>query len=428
MGPVLKLSCLAALLCCAPLWAAEPPALAYPADLPPRDVAVNAIRQAPQAKAAEAMVEAEGENRKRLEAGPYEWTLRASSQRRNVNPTNERFREWSGGIERGFRMPGKAAIDEKLGAQGEAMAKVAFGDALHETSRNLLRSWFLWLREKESAAQWQRQSESLTRQRQITTRRVQLGDAPRLELMQAEAAAAQAQAALEQARLRRQVAEAELNARFPNLPLPKQLDPTEPLPLEEAEWREHLLEHNHELMLARAESEQARLVANRADAERVPDPTLGLHVGSDRGGEERLAGVSISIPLSGSLRSATARRDSALASAAASREAATLARINAEVAGLLANARAAYESWRLAEDAARRIEQSAALMARAYQLGEAGIAELLTAQRQANETRLAANQSRLDALESRYRVYLDSHSLWPVDGEHEDDGQPAPQR
>ena len=34
------------------------------------------------------------------------------------------------------------------------------------------------------------------------------------------------------------------------------------------------------------------------------------------------------------------------------------------------------------------------------------------------EARLAANQSRLDALESRYRVYLDGHGLWPVDGEH----------
>ena len=32
------------------------------------------------------------------------------------------------------------------------------------------------------------------------------------------------------------------------------------------------------LMLARAESEQARLVANRADAERMPDPTLGMEL------------------------------------------------------------------------------------------------------------------------------------------------------
>ncbi len=422
MGPMLKLMPLAALLCSAALQAAEPPPLAYPADLPPREAAVNAIRLAPQAKAAEAMLEAEGENRKRLEAGPYEWTARVGSQRRNVNGVNgapnERYREWSGGIERGIRLPGKAALDEQLGANGEAMAKVALGDTLHETSRSLLRYWFIWLRENEGAAQWQRQSESLARQRQVTARRVQLGDAPRLELMQAEAAAAQAQAALEQARLRRQVAEADLAARFPGLPQPRQVAPSEPLPLEEAEWREHLLEHNHELMLARAESEQARLVANRADAERMPDPTLGVHVGSDKGGEERIAGVSISIPFSGSLRSATARRDAAYASAAASREAATLARINAEVAALLANARAAYESWRRAEDAAQRIEQAAALMARAYQLGEAGITELLTAQRQANEASLAANQSRLDALESRYRVYLDGHGLWPVDGEH----------
>ncbi|HET7775034.1 MAG TPA: TolC family protein, partial [Azospira sp.] len=292
MGPVAKYTCLAALLCSGHLWAVEPPALAYPADLPPREASLNAIRTAPQAQAAEAMVAAEGENRKRLEAGPYEWTARVGSQRRNINGVNgtpnERFREWSAGLERGIRLPGKAAIDEQLGAQGEAMAKVAFGDALHETSRSLLKGWFTWLREKEGAAQWQRQSESLARQRQVTARRVQLGDAPRLELMQAEAAAAQAQAALEQARLRRQVAEADLGARFPGLPLPQQIAPTEPLPLEEAEWREHLLEHNHELMLARAESEQARLVAHRADADRVPDPTLGVHLGSDKGGEERI--------------------------------------------------------------------------------------------------------------------------------------------
>ncbi|GBG02492.1 hypothetical protein AZSI13_18190 [Azospira sp. I13] len=405
------------------LQAAEPPPLAYPADLPPREAAITAIRSAPQARAAESMLAAEGENRKRLEAGPYEWTARVGSQRRNVNGVNgapnERYREWSGGIERGIRLPGKAALDEQLGANGETMAQAALGDALHETGRLLLRTWFLWLREQENAAQWQRQSESLARQRQVTARRVQLGDAPRLELMQAEAAAAQAQAALEQARLRRQVAEVDLAARFPGLPLPRQVAPGEPQPLETLEWREHLLEHNHELMLARAESQQARLVAHRADADRLPDPTLGVHIGSDKGGEERLAGVSISIPFSGTLRSATARRDAAYASAAASREAATLARINAEAAALLASAQAAYESWRLAEEAARRIEQAATLMARAYQLGEAGIAELLTAQRQANDARLAANQSRLDALESRYRVYLDSHGLWPVDGEHE---------
>lgn len=397
----------------------------YPPDLPPQAVAVAAIRNAPQAKAAEAMVAAGSEERRRLEAGPYEWTVRVNSQQRNViQPDNQRYREWQGGIERGFRLPGKASLDSEIGAQGEALAKVAHGDALHETSRTLLQSWFNWRRQGEIARQWQHQADSLAKQQQATLRRVQLGDAPKLELMQAEAATAQAQAALEQARLRQAVAREELAARFPSLTLPEAnaSGPAtpEPSPLEDGAWRERLLEHNHELGLARAESERARLLANRADAERLPDPTLGVHMGSDLGGNERYAGVTLAIPLPGAARTATARRDAALATATASKEAAVRAKVGAEVASLLTSAGAAYESWRRAEEAAQRIEQAAALMARAYRLGEAGIGELLTAQRQANEARLAATQARLDALEARYRVYVDSHLLWPADNDEDE--------
>ena len=220
------------------------------------------------------------------------------------------------------------------------------------------------------------------------------------------------------------MAREELAARFPSLPLPPAdgKGPTnpEPQPLEDGAWRERLLEHNHELGLARAESERARLQASRADAERLPDPTLGVHMGSDLGGNERYAGVTLSIPLPGAARAATARRDAALATATASREAAVRAKVGAEVASLLTSAGAAYESWRRAEEAAQRIEQAAALMARAYRLGEAGIGELLTAQRQANEARLAATQARLDALEARYRVYVDAHLLWPADNDEDE--------
>ena len=38
---------------------------------------------------------------------------------------------------------------------------------------------------------------------------------------------------------------------------------------------------------------------------------------------------------------------------------------------------------------------------------------MLLVQRQANEARLGANAARLDALEARYRLDVDTHKLWP---------------
>lgn len=399
----------------------------YPGELPPPEQAIAAIHQAPEVLGALATIDAEAARRSSLEAGPYEWAVRLGGVQRRVDATDsaaQRYREWSAALERPLRMPGKASLDAAIGAQGVAQAKVGHADAMHETARNLLAAWFNWLRESDTARQWQRQSESLQRQREATARRVALGDGARLELMQAEAAAAQAQAALEQARRRAAVAAAELRSRFPAITLPATPPAAaqpQPLAGDIGEWREHLLKENHELRLARAGTQQARLLANRSDAERTPDPTVGMHVGSDRGGEERVTGLTLSIPLPGGARAANAQREGALASVAAQREAATLAKVNAEISGALAAVETAYAGWQSSEDAAQRLEQAAALMARARTLGEAALGDVLLAQRQANEARLAANATRLEALEARYRLLLDTHQLWAYADEDDDD-------
>ncbi len=401
---------------------AADPAQSYPADLPPLDQALAAIRQAPAARATKALIDAESANRDRIDAGPHEWAIRLEGQVRDVvTPETRRYNEWRGALERPLRLPGKAAIDAEIGAQGIARAEAAYGDALHETARGLLKRWFVWLRERETARQWQRQTDLLLQQQQATARRITHGDASRLELMQAEAATAQAQAALEQARLREAVAATELDANFPAIHRPAELTITAPQPLAGSlsEWREHLLEHNHELMLARSESLRSRLLANRADAERLPDPTVGVHFGADRSGEERLAGISLSIPIPGAARAANARRETAMAEAASQREAATVAKIDAEVASTFATAQSAFVAWKRADEAARRVAQAAALMERARALGEASLAEQLLALRQANEASLLATTARLDALEASYRLHVDAHELWRYSDEAE---------
>lgn len=106
-----------------------------------------------------------------------------------------------------------------------------------------------------------------------------------------------------------------------------------------------------------------------------------------------------------------------MAEAASQREAAAFARASAEIAAAHAAAQATYAGWERAEESAQRMRQTAALIARAYQLGEAGLADLLLARRQENDAVLAATTARLDALEARYRLLLDTHQLWPYDDE-----------
>lgn len=388
--------------------------------LPPAEIVARVLREAPDVQAATSHIRAEEANRRRLEAGPHEWNLRLGGQQRRSAPAagpNERYSEWSTAIERPLRLPGKAATDAELGAAGVTLAETAYGDALHEASRGLLKAWFVWLRENAASAQWTAQVELLDRQARAIERRRQLGDAARLDAIQAEAALAQAVAQRTQAEARRRSAGEDLRRRYPGLPLTEPAALEEPLPPvgSEAEWVDALLEHSHELGLARGEAQRARVAAERQRQDRLPDPSVGLQFSRERGGEENVVGAYISIPLPGDARRATADASLAQAEAAGRRAEAVERRIGAEAATLYQAALSGAPAWQAARDAAERLERSADLTARAYQLGEGSLNDLLTARRLANEARLAARTSQLDALELRYRLLLDAHQLWDLD-------------
>ncbi|KAB2968771.1 hypothetical protein, partial [Zoogloea sp.] len=271
-------------------------------DLPPAAQAMAVLLSSPTVSAAGAGIEAEEARARRLAAGSHEWTLRLTDQQRRVRGSPDgRYNEWDVGIDRAFRLPGKSDLDRQLGDAGVAGARIARGDALHEAGRGLLASWFEGLRELSTAGQWRRQRDILARQAQAVARRVQLGDAPRLEGLQADAALAQADAQYAQAIGRAQVAAERLRRLYPGLTLPDEVVERPPEPIEgtESEWIQAILEHNHELGVARALSARARVGASRADAERIPDPSLGVRLARERDGEERLVGMTLSIPLPG---------------------------------------------------------------------------------------------------------------------------------
>jgi Outer membrane protein len=192
-----------------------------------------------------------------------------------------------------------------------------------------------------------------------------------------------------------------------------------PVPLTQGPdyWREEILRHNHELGAARAETRRRQLQASRAEADRLPDPTVGLRYGSERDGNEKIVGLALSIPLPGSARGATAQGVTAQAEMAAHQEGGVLRKVETEAANSYAAAGAAYDTWQKSRTVADKMQANADLMAKAYALGEAGLPEVLMARRQSMEASLGATLAQVDAAESRYRLLLDAHQLWPLDVE-----------
>jgi len=392
------------------------PQAEYP-DLPPAATIRAALETHPDVLGAKSGIKVEEANRSRLEAGPHEFNLRLDSQRRRVRDTGERLREWEVGIERPLRLPNKARIDGELGEQGVGMSKLAYGEALHEAGRTFLRVWFAWMKEYAQAEQWKKQVEVLREQLRKVEKQVHTGDVAKMNVVLAEAALAQAESARAQALTRIRIAANEVTLRFNGLSLPQQPVMSEPQPIKQdfSYWREEILKHNHEIGVARAGARIARLGAAREDADKLPDPTVGIRYASEGSGTERVTGISLSIPLPGQGRSAGAAAAQAHAEVSAQREASVVRKLDMEIANTHAQALADYDNWRRLTTTAERMQRGADLLARAWVLGEDSLSDALDARRDALEAQLAAVLAQLDANESRYRLLLDAHQLWPLE-------------
>ncbi|WP_051378969.1 TolC family protein [Derxia gummosa] len=391
--------------------------------LPPSETAERAIAALPEVKERLRHIDYQSAERDRLAAGPYEWTARAVVQQRREESGGPRYREQELAIERGFRWSGKVEQDRKLGAAGVRLARNGYSDAWHEGARGLVAGWFAVLRESRAAARAAEQAAQRERAVAVIRKRVAAGDAPRIEQGLAESEAAQARSAVRAAQAKAAVARAEFARRYgiaaPAEPVPSLPEPSYD-PVDIDRYIEAVLADNHEIRLAEIDAARARLMADRERAELLPDPTVGVHAGRERGGIERIVGVSVSMPIGGPAR--TARVSAALAEAdmADERLRATRVRVVQSAYELATLANAARDSWDSLQAAAALAERNADLAERGYALGELGIGELLLARRQAIEARTAEETARVGLLETHARLLVDRHALWaPPEDEDE---------
>ncbi len=395
-------------------------------DLPPSAQMESALNSYLPVLNAASELKMELANQRKWNSGSYEFNLRAGSAQRNVADTGQKLKEWDVALERPLRLYNKVGIDENIGTASVARAGYALGNARHEAARTLLQLWFAWQREQAQAALWQQQVEILKQQAQMAEKRVKAGDAPKLELNQAQAAAAQAGVSWHQAKLRAQLAGNDLKRQFPAIQLPEKLPPFTPQAVEQdfAFWKSRILEHNHELGMAQEQSRVQQLLAQRSRADQLPDPTVGVRYSSESGASEKVTGMYVSVPFSFGQRSATAEGAVQQAAIAADQEVFVKRRLEGDIYATYTQAVNNYSAWQQAQEAALAIRSNAELVAKAYSLGENSLSDSLIARRFALESSLAENLAQLDANEARYRLLLDAHQLWPLGderGEHHAD-------
>lgn len=391
--------------------------------LPPETSVRRALEALPGLRQQSLQRELAGAESALLDAGPHEWVARAGVVRRNVRsgePGLDRYREQEASLERGLRWFGKADQDRAIGRQGIAVAEARRADAWHEAGRALMQDWYAALRAAAGVRTLERQHALVEHLAAVAARRVQAGEAPALERMQADTELLRASNRLAEARQDADQALALLAATYRDLPAPQLAELPEPRPAAAdpqvlAALETGLKTDNHELALARSEAEWESLRARRAASERMPDPTVGLHLVRERDGEERTVGLSLSIPLPGAARSA--ERDAAVLRARIADEQVALVEQRLRLASRrsLAEREHSYRIWTSLREVETQSTRQADLMARAWEAGECTLVEALLERRQALEASLAAQAAQIDALAAAARVELDAHALWARD-------------
>lgn len=395
------------------------PLLAQRADLPPPELVATALDNHPTVLAATARLSAARAQADMLRAGPHEVTVTGSYLRRTVDVEGG-YNEFDTTVSKPLRLPGKASLDRKAGAFGIDAAQNRMEDARHQTSLMLAGLWYDWLTAEALARTNAESVAGLERAMTAVKRRVELRDASPLDADQAASALALVKGQLADAQALAAAARVTLAATFPDLPLPLAAPAlTEPqVSVQGFETlRDLVIERSHEIGAARAEADRQSVLARRAKADRVADPSLGVRLFSERGGMEKGAGIVASIPIGGRYRARAADEADAVARSAALEMSVVQREVEATANADLSNAKMRLAVWREVAEAGKRAQAVTERTARGYTLGAIDLADLLYAERQAQDTRRAEINARSEALRAILKLEIDSHVTWAPLGE-----------
>lgn len=350
-----------------------------------------------------------------LAASSHEWTLRLQSQRRDYQDSGATSREWQLQLERPIRINGKAGLDRELREVEAQIGQARVGEARHESARALADLWIGAIGAARNLALVQEQLALAKGNLETVEKRKRAGDASALDVNMARAELGDVQREANLVATAARKLETALRVRFgaevpPGVVLPEPGPPIWP----EQTWRARVLEEADTLKASEGESQKARIAAKRVSADRVPDPTLGIYTASEAMRNERVVGLSVSMPLGGSYRNARTLQAQSDAQAAHASTEQVRRETELEAMDTFTEASASLERWRTAKLTAALAAENARLAQRAYALGEADLQSLLLARRQSAQSARAALEAQVDAVKWETRLLIDAHLIWDL--------------
>ncbi|WP_375210602.1 TolC family protein [Hyphococcus sp.] len=398
-------------------------AFSAPADaMPPETLIAEAVDASPMVMAAKADLDRARATAKRLRVGDYEVIVSGSGGRRTVDDPamgDSEYTEWSAGLSRTVRLPGKRGADRELASLEIEKADAAYERARRNALLEFVSLWTDWRAADEASRAARRLADDARQLAGAEEKAVELGASRRIYVDQLRAEAGLLGLEADRKANEAENAKANLAAAFPALVLPATpdalgWDTTRITALLDANGFESAAVREAQLAL-----DQMQTTAKRARLDRLPDPTFGVQVANEFGGNETSLMATVSIPLGGRARRAAAAEAGSQAVAAAARlRAAELdaerrfgqAKRAAEIAARnLSNAEA---SVRTARDAMDRLKKG-------YAMGAVNLGDLTATRR----TLTMTEQALVDYRVAAERAYLTlailngsfGKSLTPID-------------
>lgn len=280
-----------------------------------------------------------------------------------------------------MRLSGKRSTDKELGEIEVAIAEADLAAARREAQMTFAALWSDWRRAHEAARFAAQTADNAQDLADAGAQGVEAGGARAVDVDQLAAWAGFYAVEAMTAEVNAVNAKAALQATFPALALPRMPDALGWGDARIADLLTAAPVQSPRAQSAQLAADQADAAAKRARQDRIPDPTFGLQLTNEFGGQEKSFLATVSIPLSGRTRAATANEAKAQSASAAAQLRAAQLEAERRIEAAKRSATAALSSLKQAKAAQAKIIGALDRLEKGRAAGGVSLIQLMTARR-----------------------------------------------